>query len=126
LRQNEAGHIRYSSEVQRIARGEGTSFVLHLVGGVNMTCGAVVNAGGLWLPNKPSKLLSQGFELATNYDDLPDEKEYARLYEGKRVAVFGLGNAAMETADALADAGVAFVHIFRGRCVSQVLDQQSA
>ena len=45
---------------------------------------------GLWLPNKPSKLLSQGFELATNYDELPDEKEYARLYEGKRVAVFGL------------------------------------
>lgn len=47
-----------------------------------------------------------------NYKDLPSDG-YEK-YEGKRVLIVGMGNAALETADALAP-HVAYVHLVPGR-----------
>ena len=59
-------------------------------------------------------LQANGFtpDLVTEYGDLPPSG-YER-FENKTVAVFGLGNAAMEAADGFAP-HAAFVHVFPGR-----------
>eukprot|EP01045_Picozoa_sp_COSAG04_P002606 COSAG04_NODE_96_length_26486_cov_136.642817_10_plen_88_part_00 len=60
-------------------------------------CEVVVVATGLSVPNRPAGMV--GVEHTTLYSELPEEQ--AR-FEAQKVAVFGLGNAAFETANALA------------------------
>jgi hypothetical protein len=75
-------------------------------------CKKVIHAGGNWKSNRPKYLLDQGFDLAEEYSDLPPEG-YEK-YADKKVAIFGMGNAAMEAAEKFAP-HTAFVHAFPGR-----------
>ena len=136
-KQEQASKIRYGSNVTSVARQlDGTGFVLTVATSAPQSCAAkddcgssssssstsssaevvcrkLVHAGGIWRPNKPRHLMdSHGFSLALDYSELPSHGYEA--FEDKKVAVFGLGNAAMETADAL-KAYTAFVHAFPGR-----------
>jgi hypothetical protein len=72
-------------------------------------CGVVVVATGLGVPNVPPQI--HGIELSIGYEDLPPT---GQPFEGKSVAVIGLGNAAFEAADTI---GIYsnFVHLFAGR-----------
>ena len=73
------------------------------------SCGLLVVASGIDVPKLPA---IQGVaEHATTYDQLPATGEE---FEGKRVAVLGLGNAAFETATAMEDYA-SFVHLFYPR-----------
>ena len=66
-------------------------------------------ATGLGVPNVPPGI--EGIEHAEGYEGLPATGE---AFAGEEVAVFGSGNAAFETADALAPyAG--YVHLWKGR-----------
>lgn len=76
-------------------------------------CGRVVIATGFEAPNAPATI--DGVEHAQQYADLPETGEH---FEGKSVAVFGLGNSAMETADALSP-HANFVHQFPGRAAER-------
>jgi hypothetical protein len=70
-------------------------------------CGVVVMAAGIDVPTSPG---IDGFLRAGGrmYDTLPPTGE---IFEGKRVAIIGLGNAAFETAMAAEDYA-SFVHFF--------------
>jgi hypothetical protein len=54
---------------------------------------------------------TEGIEHTIGYEDLPPTGE---SFEGQAVAVLGMGNGAMETADALGPY-VNYVHLFAGR-----------
>ena len=71
-------------------------------------CSVVVMATGLGEPNVPTSTVD-GVEHATLYRDLPPTGE---SFQGQSVAVLGAGNAAFETADALAPY-VAYVHVWK-------------
>ena len=60
-----------------------------------MQCDVVIVATGLQKAHIPSSV--HGIEHAIGYEDLPPTGE---SFEGQSVAVLGMGNAAMETADA--------------------------
>jgi cation diffusion facilitator CzcD-associated flavoprotein CzcO len=123
--QEAAGFISYGVEVESILRdwartppnwkGPGKApggLVLGLRrAGENSRarCHVVVVAAGLATPNRPEGMV--GLELTTQYAELPED---GAGFEGQKVAVFGLGNAAFETADALAP-HVDYVHVFPGR-----------
>lgn len=135
-KQESAGKIRYRTNISAISRqATGTGFVLNVQqsaepsscnaegddcfssssssSSIIIKCGKVVHAGGNWKPNKPNHLMQKhGFDLALDYSELPSNGYEA--FEDKKVAIFGLGNAAMETADALTPY-TAFVHAFPGR-----------
>jgi hypothetical protein len=70
-------------------------------------CGVVVMAAGIDVPTSPG---IDGFHGAGGrmYDSLPPTGD---IFEGKRVAIIGLGNAAFETAMAAEDYA-SFVHFF--------------
>lgn len=79
----------------------------------NITCSRVVVATGLSEPNQPvGKPWSRDeLDLMTGYEELPEDSS---VFENKTVAVLGFGNAAGETAEALAP-HVAYVHVFLAR-----------
>ena len=60
----------------------------------SVECRVVVSAIGMWSANAPP---IHGIELALGYEDLPPTGE---MFDGKSVAILGLGNAAFETANA--------------------------
>jgi hypothetical protein len=66
-------------------------------------------ATGLGKPNVPPDI--DGIELTEGYEDLPEDGE---AFEGKAVAVFGMGNAAFETADAVGMYSN-YIHMYTGR-----------
>jgi len=74
-------------------------------------CKEVVAATGLWTP-KGAYGTVDGAEYVDGYEDLPQTGE---AYEGKSVIVLGLGNAALETTQAL-QPFTSEIHLFaRGR-----------
>ena len=143
VEQEAAARIQYNTTVLKITREnadeEGSKFLLALeragsdgaaqqgscsspdagcdsgpTATVVVVCGVVVHAGGIWTPNKPQNLMDQGFDLATTYSELPRSADGYAAFDDKKVAIFGLGNAAMESADRFAP-HTAFVHTFPGR-----------
>ena len=126
--QVDAGRISFGTTVKRISRAEGGRFTMELVQQEStdeessVACTLVIMATGLSQPNVPEKLV--GVEHTELYDDLPEDQE---KFEAKKVgelttsnlhhtsilrmyrrillvvaAIFGLGNAAFETANAMA------------------------
>jgi hypothetical protein len=90
-----AGKIRLNTEVTQIRRGGGggqQAFSLEIRGGAGGTrtesCGVLVMANGVNIPNKPPNL-----ELAMGYEEYAalSEKQRQARFEGKSVAVFGTG-----------------------------------
>lgn len=69
----------------------------------NVACSVVIMANGLWVPNK---LPLEGIEHATGYEELPSTGE---SFENKAVTVLGMGNAALETANAMVSLSTIFV-----------------
>ena len=68
-------------------------------------------ANGLWVPNIPR---IRGIEHALGYEHLPST---GASWEGRNVAILGIGNAAMETAAAISPYAN-FVHMYaRGGAV---------
>ena len=61
----------------------------------DVACRLVIMANGLWVPNK---VPLEGIELATGYEELPSTGE---SFENQAVTVLGMGNAALETANAM-------------------------
>lgn len=121
--QEARGNIQYNTTVQQVRRLQGSRFVgtpfqstafglttQSAQRGVrSYGCGILIVASGIDSPTSPA---IEGFdELATRYDLLPPTGD---SFEGKRVAVLGLGNAAFETATALEDYA-SFVHLFYPR-----------
>jgi len=119
--QEKAGKIRYNTSVLSIDRvaaapdrvrppfavrvsssGSGAS-------DERVACTAVVMATGLDKAHVPAGV--QGIEHTVGYEDLPETGE---SFQGQAVAVLGFGNAALETADALAPY-VDYVHLVPGR-----------
>eukprot|EP01043_Picozoa_sp_COSAG02_P008201 COSAG02_NODE_258_length_26815_cov_12.034998_18_plen_356_part_00 len=77
-------------------------------------CRVVAMAHGLGVPNKPPV---PGLEHTIGYEELPDKhgpvdsERHAEFWEGKNVAILGLGNAALEVSDA-ASPYANFIHIY--------------
>ena len=126
--QDAAGRIVYNSSVAKISRATDTStgtgttpasepFDVTVIDTTEgsaantrvVRCGAVVNAAGIAVPNIPTTL--SGIEHTDGYEDLPETGEG---FERQSVAVLGFGNAAFETADALAPYAN-YVHLMPGR-----------
>jgi cation diffusion facilitator CzcD-associated flavoprotein CzcO len=74
-----------------------------------VACQVVVMANGLWVPNFHTDM--RGGDLVTGYEELPPGGE---IFEGKSVAVLGMGNSAFEIANAAADYAN-YVHIWPTR-----------
>ena len=107
--QDAANTIRYNAAVQTVARHMHDAFLVTLASsGEAHVCAKVVVATGL-VPRVPTNI--DGIELAAGYEDLP---ETGRSFEGKAVLVLGMGNAAMETADALSPF-TSYTHVIPGR-----------
>ena len=79
-----------------------------------MECSVLVMANGLWVPNTHPNM--RGIELVTGYEELPKSGE---IFEGKSVAILGMGNSAFEIANAAADYAN-YVHIWPTRSSGQV------
>jgi cation diffusion facilitator CzcD-associated flavoprotein CzcO len=111
--QVEGGHISYNSKVVRVEKVSDGVFEVESeqkgrASPVINTCEVVVMSNGISTPNVPKV---RGWDLTEGYEGVP---ETGKKYEGKTVAVFGMGNAGSETANALAPY-VNFVHLFPGR-----------
>ena len=134
--QEEAGHIQYATGVNQIRRDSATGrFVMDLIPspledeGVwyfnkeyrhedprrntdalsgTVGCGKVIMACGLWEPNV---LPMVGIEHADGYEDLPAN---GAKFEGKTIAIMGMGNSAFESAKSFDDY-TNFVHIWPTR-----------
>jgi hypothetical protein len=122
----QAGKLLYNSEVLQVARlplADGATapgpFELTVARPAEddlrrFVCTAVVMAHGLGVPNKPPV---PGLEHTIGYEELPDAhgpvdgERHAEFWEGKNVAILGLGNAALEVSDA-ASPYANFVHIY--------------
>ena len=74
-----------------------------------VVCGIVVIAAGLGTPNAPASI--RGLRHTVGYEDLP---ETGAAFQGQSVAVLGVGDAAAETAAALAPFA-SYVHVIPGR-----------
>lgn len=121
--QDKAGKIHYNTTVETLNRdapvvdavnpGPITLRTRETHGGktAEYICKQVIVATGIGTPNVPSDETNMGIDLATGYEDLPID---GRPFEGQAVLIWGQGNAALETADALAPY-VNFVHIAPGR-----------
>jgi hypothetical protein len=128
--QERAGRIKYSTTVLKISRpaDQGrTGFVLTTTptddgASVPTTekCTVLIVATGLSKANPATNI--HGIEHAIGYEDLPPTGE---SFEGKSVAVLGMGNGAMETADAMGP-WVNYVHAFPGRAPRRKPKQQKA
>jgi hypothetical protein len=115
--QTDAGRILYNAEVSAIRRAEEGHFtikVAHTTQALSkvVTCGSVIMATGLWVPSKPDFV---GNDLTIGYDELPED---GRPFQNQKVAVFGLGNSAFETANELGKY-TDFVHTFNMRAKGQ-------
>ena len=133
--QDAAGRIFYRTRVRRVSRKGGERKTGPLVLDVDMDvdagidasdssdtveCGAVIMATGVGVPHMPARHAELRWDGATLYGDMPrstaatNYAEYGEQYSGQRALVIGMGNAALETADALAP-HVAYVHVLPGR-----------
>ena len=116
--QEDGGHIAYGTAVTQITRDGQHRFKLHVKvahSGEKSTlqCGCTIIAQGLHSPNVPAgwdEIAPDGRPLVQGYEDLPPD---GRQYENRAVAVFGMGNAGFETADAIAPYSQ-FVHVYPG------------
>jgi hypothetical protein len=127
----EAGKLLYNSDVLQVERlpaadGAGAgpfqlTVLQHDTASVDtesslrtFVCTVVAMAHGLGVPNKPPV---PGLEHTIGYEELPDKhgpvdsERHAEFWEGKNVAILGLGNAALEVSDA-ASPYANFVHIY--------------
>lgn len=103
--------IRFGVAVRRISRRDPIGFSLTLdVKNSSQTqtkgsrgmletshCGEVIVATGFWTP-RGANLRVDGAEFLKGYESVPETGE---SYQGQSVVILGLGNAAMETAQAL-------------------------
>ena len=118
--QEESGRVAYGAKITKILRDGEHRFKLSVdVHGTDesspseVRCGVVVIAQGLHTPNVPpgwDEIQSDGRPLVQGYEDLESD---GRQYEDRSVAVFGMGNAGFETADAIAPYAQ-YVHIYPG------------
>jgi len=109
--QVEAGRIVFNTSVNKIHKQEEGGFQLNVSRGGEgriVSCGHVIMANGLWTPKKRVPNMLKGAGLLLGYDELPtwdasdaSIAEWDRLFEAKEVAILGLGNAAMEVAQAI-------------------------
>jgi thioredoxin reductase len=100
-----AGKILFHTSVEEVKRTEKGFRLRALKEGkaTEFVCMHVVMSTGLWEPNIPKNIFV-GKELLLGYDELPswrDQQKWKDLFTGKDVAIIGLGNAAMEVAQAL-------------------------
>lgn len=118
VEQHEKGHIAYNTAAKHVARDSSGGFLMTLShrddsGAETHTstvlCDVLVSTMGLSVPNSPDGMV--GLEHCEFYADLPETKE---AFEKKKVVIFGLGNAAFETANGMAPY-VDYVHVFPGR-----------
>mmetsp|Transcript_37720 Transcript_37720/g.69793 ORF Transcript_37720/g.69793 Transcript_37720/m.69793 type:complete len:709 (-) Transcript_37720:162-2288(-) len=111
--QVDAGRILFNTSVERVRRHTDGQLQL-LIRNVHesslrsVRCSHVVMANGLWTPKTHMRNLISGSEYLLGYDELPlwDNTDEAQAvwedrFAGKDVAIIGLGNAAMEVAQAL-------------------------
>eukprot|EP01043_Picozoa_sp_COSAG02_P000460 COSAG02_NODE_8_length_60691_cov_104.994752_26_plen_293_part_00 len=116
--QEDSGRIAYGTAVTKITRDGPHRFKLHVnVAHSNedstLHCGCAIIAQGLHSPNIPTgwdEVAPDGRPLVQGYEDLASD---GRQYENRAVAVFGMGNAGFETADAIAPYSQ-FVHVYPG------------
>lgn len=91
----------FSIQIQRSAYVDGETWYYDDTIGtdagpvIDVACKVIVMANGLWVPNK---VPLEGIELATGYEELPSSGE---SFENQAVTVLGMGNAALETANAM-------------------------
>eukprot|EP01047_Picozoa_sp_COSAG01_P032598 COSAG01_NODE_2364_length_7819_cov_14.933549_4_plen_990_part_00 len=113
------GRISFQTTVKKVSKakpmdGNDTGFTLDIVqeggapAGMQVSCAVVISAMGLGKQFVPKMI---GAEHAETYADVPEDQE---KFENKKVLVWGLGNAAFETANAMAPY-VAYVHVIPGR-----------
>jgi hypothetical protein len=119
VEQHDKGHITYNTAVKRVERDAGGGFEMTLSNvdengaethSFTVLCDVLVSTMGLSVPNKPDGMV--GLEHCEFYANLPETKDEA--FEKKKVVIFGLGNAAFETANGIAPY-VDYVHVFPGR-----------
>jgi cation diffusion facilitator CzcD-associated flavoprotein CzcO len=110
------GKISFQTTVKKVLKAEPINgydmgFTLDIVqegASMQLSCSIVISAMGLGNPVVPNMI---GAEHVETYADVPEDQE---KFEKKKVLVWGLGNAAFETANAMAPY-VDFVHVFPGR-----------
>jgi hypothetical protein len=103
--------IQYNADVKRVEKGKDGAFsvTVETMGEtVQHTCSLLVVATGV---GEPRMLPYIGGDLVTGYHSLPPTGD---IFEGKAVAVFGMGNAAFEVAGAAEDFAN-YVHVFNTR-----------
>ena len=114
--QERSGRIFYRTSVDSVERssagspGDTFSLTIRTEGqqARRISCRVVVSAIGLWQPHVPPV---EGIDLTVGYEDLPPTGD---IFEGKSVAILGLGNAAFETANA-AENYANYIHMWPTR-----------
>jgi len=97
--------IRFGTSVRHISPEDSGGFAVTVEVDVNgkvkpgeiVHCNEVIVAGGFWKA-RSAKVVVDGSDFVDGYEDVP---ETGHSYAGKSVVILGLGNAAMETAQAL-------------------------
>lgn len=89
------GLVSYETEVSSVERGRDGAFVVETSKGT-WRCGSVISAIGLSEPNQLGKNLRH--PRIIGYEELTED---VSMFEGKRVAIVGSGNAGFETAAAI-------------------------
>eukprot|EP01050_Picozoa_sp_SAG11_P023847 SAG11_NODE_4916_length_1723_cov_0.892241_2_plen_139_part_00 len=96
--QERSGRIFYNTNIESVNRDAGSGKFTLLVradgdpSDQSVSCNVVVSAIGMWKPNKQK---IRGIEHTIGYEELPPSGD--EIFEGKSVAILGLGNAAFET-----------------------------
>ena len=114
--QERSGRVFYRTSVDSVERssagspGDNFSLTIRTEGqqARRISCRVVVSAIGLWQPHVPAV---RGIDLTVGYEDLPPTGD---IFEGKSVAILGLGNAAFETANA-AENYANYIHMWPTR-----------
>jgi len=108
--QVDAGKIEFNTNVDQVKKLEGGGFDVYVrhtaapASARTVRCTQVVMAHGLHVPS-PMGNLKMGADLMTDYNDMPnwdkDRAWWEKKFTGKDVAIFGMGNSAMEVAQAI-------------------------
>jgi hypothetical protein len=110
-----AGRIEFSTTVKKIRKDKAGNFSMHLETfgkSKEVTCHAVIMATGL---QKPITLPNLPPDLVDSYQAAPAPGQETReRFTNRSVLIFGLGNAAFETANAVMKYAQ-YVHLFPGR-----------
>jgi hypothetical protein len=124
--QSQGGHTQFCTEVDELKRAaDGSKFIVTVREATScdaewdqaavfrafessdrppaaqrtIECDVVILAHGMWAQNSPKHFVENVANLSIPYDQL--DQYGAEEFEGKSVVIFGGGNAAFETADAL-------------------------